>query len=88
MPFVSHASIAMINARWIIVDVLTLGQAALLAIGLGAGAFVIVGAVGATTLLMRKGTEADGATAGSASNGATPVVDNEPYPGAQPKKTK
>jgi len=32
--------LAMINARWIIVDVLTLGQAALLAIGLGAGAFV------------------------------------------------
>jgi branched-chain amino acid transport system permease protein len=32
--------LSMINARWIIVDVLTLGQAALLAIGLGAGAFV------------------------------------------------
>ncbi|HYB09837.1 MAG TPA: branched-chain amino acid ABC transporter permease [Alphaproteobacteria bacterium] len=32
--------LAMFNNRWIVVDVLTLGQAALLAIGLGVGAFV------------------------------------------------
>ena len=30
----------MIDARWIIVDVVSLGDAALIAIGLGAGAFV------------------------------------------------
>jgi predicted Zn finger-like uncharacterized protein len=46
---------------------------ALIFLALGAGAFVIVGAVGATTLLMRKGTEADGATAGSASAAAAGI---------------
>jgi predicted Zn finger-like uncharacterized protein len=43
---------------------------ALIFLALGAGAFVIVAAVGATTLLMRKGTDADTAAAGSASAAA------------------